>query len=354
MKKRRNALLAHARDAGAGALVSYEPENLFYMTGFWGEATGVLRPDGAVTIVAPALEAERAERDSVDCDVVSTERGAPAARTLSALVAGEKACTDCRDPAAFRELKKACPAARQDDTPFTESRMTKDVHEVRAIQHASSVIDEMFELCTSTMHVGMRESELQAKLMAYAAERELFDTGYRYTTNPLIVASGPNSALPHAQVTQRKFERGDLVTVDITLRYHGYVSDATRTFSMGTVGHKQREVYNIVKEAQERGLAALAVNAPCKSIDSACRDHIFAEGYGSKFVHATGHGIGLDVHEEPTLSARSTRDLARGMTVTVEPGIYIPRTFGVRIEDSAIVRKRPASLHEFTRELLII
>ncbi len=354
MKKRRARLMAHAREAGAGALVAYEPENLFYMTGFWGEATGVLGEDGRTTIVAPALEAERAERDSVDCEVISTERGAPMARTLSSLVSKGVICTDCRDPAALRELKKASDEARQDDTPFTESRMIKDVHEVRALQHASAVIDRMFELCTKIMSAGMRESELQAKLMSYAAENELFDTGYRYTTNPLIIASGPNSALPHAQVTQRKFERGDLVTVDITLRYRGYVSDATRTFGIGSVGDKQREVYAIVKEAQERGLDALALNASCKSIDSACRDHIFSEGYGARFVHSTGHGIGLDVHEEPSISARSTRDLVRGMTITVEPGIYVPRTFGVRIEDSVIVRKRPAALHEFTKDLVVI
>ena len=354
MKKRKSTLMNHTREAGATALVSYEPENLFYMTGFWGEAVGVLGSDGHTTIIAPELEAERAKSDSTNCDVIPTERGVSSSSILSRLIGNDVICTDTRNPVALRELKKSCKEVKQDPYPFVESRMLKDTNEVRILQHTSKIIDQMFEMCTQIMHVGQRETELQAKLMSFAANHELFDTGYRYTTNPLIIASGPNSAIPHAQVTQRKFERGDLVTVDITLRYHGYISDATRTFGIGHAGDKEREVYAIVKEAQDRGLTALQVKTPCKSIDAACRDCIFAAGYGARFVHSTGHGIGLDVHEQPMISARSTQTLMRGMAITIEPGIYIPQTFGVRIEDSVIIRKKSIPMHEFTKDLIVI
>lgn len=354
MNRRRKTLLSHAHDVGSDSLAAFEPENVFYMTGFWGEGIGVLGRDGKATIIAPELEAERARYDSIDCDVVSTERGTTPVAALLRLVGADTVSTDCRNPSSLRELRKASERVKQDPAPFVESRMIKDTNEIHTLQHASVVIDEMFELCTQIMRKGQRESELQARLMSFAAERELFDTGYRYTTNPLIIASGPNSAMPHAQVTQRKFERGDLVTVDITLRYHGYVSDATRTFGIGHVGDKERGVYATVKEAQERGLGSLGANAPCKSIDAACRDSIFAAGYGARFVHATGHGIGLDVHEQPEISARSTQTLKRGMALTIEPGIYIPHTFGVRIEDSIVMRKRPIVLHEFTKDLVIV
>lgn len=324
------------------------------MTGFWGEAIGVLYGNGQTLIIAPELEAERARADASGCDVISTERGVTPTTALQKVVGKDIVCTDAKNPADVRALKKACVQLNQDPSPFVEARMLKDSSEVKILQYASKVIDEMFEMCTQIMKEGQRESELQAKLMSRAAERELFDTGYRYTTNPLIIASGPNSAIPHAQVTQRKFERGDLVTVDITLRYHGYVSDATRTFGIGRAGDKERQIYSIVKEAQERGLAALKVDASCKSVDAACRDCIFSAGYGARFVHSTGHGIGLDVHEQPTISARSTQSLVRGMAITVEPGIYIPHAFGVRIEDSIIIRKKSIPLHEFTKDLIVV
>ncbi len=344
----------HARKAGASALVAYEPENLFYMTGFWGEAVGVLSGDGQAVIIAPALEAERARADAPGCEIISMERNTTPSSALARLVGSDVVCTDAKNPADVRALKKACRQLKQDPSPFVESRMIKDSGEIKILQHTSKVIDEMFELCTQVMRAGQRESELQAKLMAFAAERELFDTGYRYTTNPLIIASGPNSAIPHAQVTQRKFVRGDLVTVDITLRHCGYVSDATRTFGVGHVGDKERRVYATVKEAQDRGMTALTIGASCKSVDAASRDCIFSAGYGARFVHATGHGIGLDVHEQPSISARSTQHLARGMAITVEPGIYIPKTFGVRIEDSVIVRKKSVPMHEFTKDLIVV
>ena len=118
----------------------------------------------------------------------------------------------------------------------------------------------MFDICSKKLKVGQKESELQANLMAYAIEQQMFDTGYKSTLNPLIIAGGPNGALPHAQVSQRKFRKGDLLVVDLTLRYKGYVSDSTRTFAIGKISQPTKEVYEIVKESQKLGLKAVKPN----------------------------------------------------------------------------------------------
>jgi len=182
----------------------------------------------------------------------------------------------------------------------------------------------------------------------------MFSTGYRSTLNPLIIAGGPNGALPHAQVTKRKFVRGDLIVVDLTLRYKGYVSDATRTFGLGPLSNHVKEIYEVVKESQKAGLKAVRIGVSCKSVDDACRDYIDKKNYGQYFIHSTGHGIGLEVHELPTISSKSDMKLKENMAITVEPGIYIPNKFGIRIEDSLIVKEKPIIMHKFTKELIII
>ncbi|MGI0011300.1 MAG: M24 family metallopeptidase, partial [Nitrosopumilaceae archaeon] len=191
-------------------------------------------------------------------------------------------------------------------------------------------------------------------LMSYAIEREMFATGYKSTLNPLIIAGGPNGALPHAQVTKRKFVDGDMIVLDLTLRYQGYVSDATRTFGLGSVSAEAKKVYEIVKESQEAGLKAVKPKASCKSVDEACRKVIQKMGYGKYFIHSTGHGIGLEVHELPCVSYLSKTRLEKNMAITVEPGIYLQKKFGVRIENSLIVKDKPDVLHKFTKDLIII
>ena len=190
--------------------------------------------------------------------------------------------------------------------------------------------------------------------MAFANANDLFDTGYRSTLNPLIIASGTNSSLPHAQVTKRKFADGDMITVDLTLRYNGYVSDATRTFGLGAISKEKRTVYEIVKESQKAGLKAVRPQKTCASVDDVCRKIIEEHNYGPHFIHSTGHGIGLDVHESPNISAKSKEKLKKGMAITVEPGIYIPKKFGVRIEDSLIVSDKAFVMHKFTKDLIVI
>ena len=353
MQNRRKNLIKFCNNLECDTLVAFEPENLFYITGFWGEAIGILDKNGA-TIIAPELEVGRAKEESVNCKVVKSERGKGSISTLIDVIKGRKICTDTNNYEVIQSLKKNLPRVRSSAEPFYQARQVKDQKEIVTLRKCSSILDEMYELCVDEIKIGMSEMELQTILMSYAMERGAFATGYKSTLNPLIIAGGPNSALPHAQVTERKFQDGDMIVVDLTLRYTGYVSDATRTFGVGSIPSEARKVYEIVKESQKAGLHAVRPNVSCKSIDDACRNLITRKGYGKYFIHSTGHGIGLEVHELPNLGPSSQAILYKNMAITVEPGIYLPKKFGIRIEDSVIVGNKIDVMHKFDKELIVI
>jgi len=353
MQNRRKNLLKFCNKLECDALVAFEPENLFYMTGFWGEAIGILDKGGA-TIIAPELEVGRAKEESVNCKVVKSERGKGAISSLIGVIRGKKICTDTSNYKIIQSLKKNLPRVRSSTEPFYQARQLKDQDEIATLRKCSSILDEMYELCVDEIKIGMSEMQLQTILLSYAMERGAFATGYRSTLNPLIIAAGPNSSLPHAQVTKREFQDGDMIVADLTLRYNGYVSDATRTFGLGTVSSEAKKIYEIVRESEKAGLRAVRPNVCCKSVDDACRKIITRKGYGKYFIHSTGHGIGLEVHELPNLGPSSDSVLAKNMAITVEPGIYLPKKFGVRIEDSVIVGNKADVMHQFTKDLIII
>ncbi len=354
VKQRRKNLLKYAQKIECDTLVTFEPENLYYMTGFWGEAIGLLEKNGKTTIIAPELEVGRARNESVDCSVITAERGTGLISSLIGKIKKNKVCTDCQNYPIMMSLKKSIPKIKSSSEPFYNSRMIKDEKEIQILKKGSKIIDEMFELCVKKIKIGQKESELQTILMKYALEQQMFDTGYKSTLNPLIIAGGPNGALPHAQVSQRKFKKGDLVVTDLTLRYKGYVSDSTRTFALGKISTQANEAYNVVQESQKLGLKAVKHNVLCKDVDLACRKYIDEKNFGKYFIHSTGHGIGLEVHELPNISTKSTIQLKENMAITVEPGIYIENKFGIRIEDSLIVKDRPVVMHKFTKDLVTI
>lgn len=354
MKERRKNLLKFAQKIDCDTLVTFEPENLFYMTGFWGEAIGMLEKGGKTTIIAPELEVGRVKAEAENCDIITAERGTGLISSLINKIKKKKVCTDCQNYSIMISLKKSIPTIKSSTEPFYNSRIIKDEKEIDILRKASKIIDEMYDICYKKMKVGQKESELQTILMSYAMGQKMFDTGYKSTLNPLIIAGGPNGSLPHAQVTDRKFKKGDLIVVDLTLRYKGYVSDATRTFAIGKISPQEKQVYEIVKESQKIGLKSVKPNIDCKDVDFACRKYIEEQNYGKYFIHSTGHGIGLEVHELPTISYRSDTKLKENMAITVEPGIYIPNKFGVRIEDSLIVKDKPIILHKFTKDLITI
>lgn len=354
MKDRRSAVLKHAAKMGCDAVAAFEPENIFYLTGFWGEAIAVCTKEGA-KLIAPRLEYSRAEQSSVDCEVIPTERGSELLTSFVSQIKGRKACTDCGDYGTVEQIRKLEGSVAVDTEPFFQARRIKDEAEMKVIAKASRILDRLYELCEDEIRPGVSERDLQAKLIFEAMKMGANPPSYKSTLNPLIIAGGPNGALPHAEVTDRKFKSRDMIVVDLTLRHRGYVADATRTFALGSATKEMEEVYRIVQESQKAGLDAARAGTTCGQVDAACRGVIREKGYEKYFIHSTGHGIGLDVHEPPWVRMKNEEVLKANMAVTVEPGIYLENKFGVRIEDSILVtNERPRVLNRYTKDLVVL
>jgi Xaa-Pro dipeptidase len=230
-------------------------------------------------------------------------------------------------------------------------RRVKDDAELGALAEACRLSDEALALLLPEVAVGRTERDLARRL-----EWLLLEVGGEAVAFESIVAGGPNSAIPHHSPTDRPLERGDLLKIDFGARFQGYHADETRTFVVGAEAQEwQRELHGLVAEAQRRGVAALAVGVPARDVDHASRGFIADSGHAEHFGHGLGHGVGLDIHEAPFLSALATGILEDRTPVTVEPGIYLPGRGGVRIEDTLVVRTGgPVSLTTTTRELLVL
>ncbi|HYH58225.1 MAG TPA: M24 family metallopeptidase, partial [Thermoleophilaceae bacterium] len=232
-------------------------------------------------------------------------------------------------------------------------RAVKDDDELALLREACAVSCRALEdLYAAGGFAGRSEKEiardLEARMYQHGADGLAFET---------IVASGPNSAVPHHSPTGRIVEVGDLLKIDFGAVYQGYHADCTRTSVVGAEPAEwQREIYNLVAEAQRAGCKALGVGTECIAVDRASRALIDAAGHGEHFGHGTGHGVGLEIHEAPTLGYSATGTLANRMPVTVEPGIYLPERGGVRIEDTLVVREAggPELLTTTTKELLVL
>jgi Xaa-Pro aminopeptidase len=231
-----------------------------------------------------------------------------------------------------------------------ELRMVKDADELAIMQEAAELADRAFEHILTVLKPGMTETEVSLSLeffmRQHGASAVSFDT---------IVASGERSALPHGKASGRVLKPGDFVKMDFGALYKGYCSDITRTVVLGKPEEKQKEIYDIVLEAQLKALEGIRPGMTGKEADALARDVIKRYGYGDRFGHGTGHGLGLEIHEAPRLSPLSDTVLKPGMTVTVEPGIYLPGYGGVRIEDDIVVTENGnRRLTQSTKEFIII
>ena len=354
IKERRARLLNHASNVGCDAVAAFEPENVFYLTGFWGEAIAVCTDEGA-KLITPKLEFSRAEQSSVDCDVIPTERGGQLISTFVSSLNGKNSCADLNDYSTLEQVRRLGAKITVNTEPFFQTRRIKDDTEIRVITRAAGILDKLFQICADEIKAGLSERELQARLVYEAMKMGANPPSYKSTLNPLIIAGGPNGALPHAEVTGRRFRKKDMIVVDLTLRHEGYIADSTRTFAIGRPSAEMVKVYDIVRESQQAGLSAARAGASTGQVDDACRNLISRRGYEKYFIHSTGHGIGLDVHEPPWLRPGGEEILHEKVTVTVEPGIYLEGKFGVRIEDSIVVTAgRPKVLNRYTKELVVL
>jgi Xaa-Pro aminopeptidase len=315
-----------------------ELTNLRYLTGYSGSnglalvgpATRVFITDfryveQAAEEVDPSFDRRRAQQDLIE-DVASV---LPAGGLR---VGFEESHVTVREYARMRELLPADVELVGLDPLVEALRTVKDPAEVHAIRAAAELADAAFERLIAGGLAGRTEREL-----VLALERAMLEAGASHASFDTIVAAGGHGAMPHAQPRDVAVASGDMVVIDWGARLNGYCSDCTRTVAVGEPSDHVREVYEVVLEAQLAGVQAVRAGEPGRGVDAAAREIIAAAGHGEHFGHGLGHGVGLDIHESPRLSFRSDDQLAAGNVVTVEPGIYLPGEFGIRIEDLVVV-----------------
>lgn len=312
--------------------------NVRYLTGFSGEGWIVL--DQRLTLVTDGRFTLRAEQEAPGIEVLCRDKSmheavADRIKQGGATRVGFEA--DHLTVSARNELKRRLRGVKL--VPLTgvlrAARMVKDASEIKLVRDAVAATDRAFAKIAKTLSPRMTEVELALEI-----ERELRRAGADGPAFDAIVASGPNSADPHAEPTGRRLGvRGNL-KLDFGGIVRGYHADLTRTLFLGKPTRKQREIYQIVLEAQQRAIAACRAGITGQELDAVARNFIKEAGYGEAFSHGLGHGVGLEIHEAPSLGHTSRDVLAPGMIVTIEPGIYLKGWGGIRIEDVVLITGR--------------
>lgn len=363
-RQRQAALTDTLRQAGVAAVAVVPGANLRYLLGLdmhMNERVSVacLTADGQVAMVLPKLEAPRAEAQAtVPVRFYPWDDAEGYAGALHHCL-GDLGLASQRlgvEYTAMRvlELRAIETAARQikveDATAlFARLRMAKDADELAAMREAVRIVESALQQALGQIRAGMTEIEL-----ADVWERAIKAAGST-TSFTTIVASGLHAANPHHSNSQRALQSGDLIVLDGGAVVNGYVSDITRTVALGEPGPEARRIYALVQAANAAGRAAVRPGVSGAQIDQAARAVIVDGGYGPQFLHRTGHGIGLEIHEPPYLVAGSDEPLPVGATFTVEPGVYVPGMGGVRIEDDVVVTTDGVeSLTTFERDLIIL
>ena len=343
--KRRAHAMAEAVHRGVGALLVTKPANIRYLTGFSGSSatlllgggTSVLATDGRYTTQAHA-EVDGAGEDIRLVITRDDDWLQPAVMEMlhhhdtDADASGGGLGVEADDLTLARgETIRGWdpPVPLQPLTGVVEAlRQRKDTGEMPLLARACRITAESFDAMYGWLAPGMTERHVAHRLLGEMIERGADGPAFEF-----IVASGVNGARPHHHPTSDAIGDGAFVTVDAGARVAGYHADMTRTVAVGRAPGRMGEVYEVVAQAQARGVQACISSAAAGDIDAACRGFITDAGYGDEFTHPTGHGVGLEIHEAPILSHGQAATLASGMAVTVEPGIYLPGLGGVRIED---------------------
>ena len=314
--------------------------NLRWLTGFSG--TSGLTVIGAEEglFFTDFRYVERAAREvRPEFDRVMVERGliSDVAKRLRGRVGYDDAHTSVRNLAKLTELVPEGVELVAAGGVLERLRRHKDDAELDAIAEAARLADEVYEWTFGQRLVGRTEREVML-----AAHRRMLELGAEDPSFPAIVAAGENSALPHHESSDRAIAAGELLLIDMGAIVDGYCSDCTRTVATGDLDDEAGKVYEVVRSAQSKALEGIRAGVSGPDADAVARDAIVAAGYGDEFGHGLGHGVGIQVHEAPRLSKRSDDTLEPGDVVTVEPGVYLPGRFGVRIEDLVTVTENGA------------
>ncbi|OPX85052.1 MAG: putative peptidase [Pelotomaculum sp. PtaB.Bin117] len=337
MQARINELQKLMDAAQVEALYVTNPENRYYLSGFTGTAGALLVCRDNTFLLTDFRYLEQAKHESPGLTIIEVN-DSYAEALASILTANSVSGLGCEGDHLvhnqFLMLKDKLVSVEIKETSglVEKLRMAKDDDEIKNIEEAVRLADLAFAKVLPMIKPGVSEREVALQL-----EYSMRCMGADGVAFQFIVASGPRSALPHGVASTRRLQQGELVTLDFGALYHGYHSDITRTVVLGEPSPKQQEIYYIVLEAQMRAIEAIRSGVRASDVDKIARDIITGKGYGERFGHGTGHGLGLNIHENPRLSMKDDTVLRQGMTVTVEPGIYLPDWGGVRIEDTVVV-----------------
>ncbi|MGZ4677237.1 MAG: M24 family metallopeptidase [Acidimicrobiia bacterium] len=343
---------------GYDALLVTRLVSIRYLTGFTGSAAMLLvRPDRATFVTDGRYRDQSDDQLRAAGVTADIEIGLTQAEQRASLAAAADGVTRLGVEAEGvtwaqqRAFTSWFPGAELVPTEGVVDalRIAKEPGEVDRIRAACAIADDALAELLPTLHDGPTEREFALRLEF--AMRERGASGVSFAP---IVAAGPNGAKPHARPSDRPIGLGELVVVDFGCVVDGYCSDMTRTVSVGEPSPEARRIWETVLTAQRTGCEAVRVGAACADVDRASRDVIADAGWGDAFIHGTGHGVGLEIHESPRVASTSTGTLAAGHVVTVEPGVYLPGVGGVRIEDTLVVTPDgPIALTEFPKQLVI-
>lgn len=332
-----------SQDAAGAALITL-PSSLRYVTGFQGvidegiNAAALVTADGARFFTdSRYVEAARAAASDGEWDIVLQRESlyADVSEQLNALGIDVVLMESAAPHQRFLKVGESFTGTvRAVDDYIEEIRSVKESAEIEHIAAAASIADAGFRHLLEYITAGVTEREI-------ATELEFFMRTHGSEEMPFapIVASGPNGARPHAIPGERRVKRGDLIVLDFGARVGAYCSDMTRTVAVGQAGEREREIYAAVLAANEAGLAAVRSRVAAFDVDKAARDTLVERGLGDLFTHGLGHGVGLDIHELPTVGPRSKAVLGVGNVITIEPGVYVEGLAGVRIEDLVVVEE---------------
>ena len=344
----------HSRLAGKDALLILDRKNIRYLTGFTGSDGALLVGPDWLVLLVDGRYATQAREESPGSELFEFRsrvqgiaeaaggRGAEVIRFEASSLSVEE----------YLRLREKLAGATL--TPLAAEhlllRAVKTAEEVARMREAARIAAEALAAVREMIRPGVREREiaieLEYRMRLAGAEGIAFET---------IVAAGANAALPHAAPGSRRIAAGDCVTVDCGAVAMGYCSDETCTFIVGRASDRQREVYGLVREAHDRAILAIRAGVSCGAVDRVARGFLDEAGLGVCFSHGTGHGVGLDVHEAPRLAAGREEILEAGMVVTVEPGVYLPGLWGIRIEDMVLVTEEGCEVLTRTpKELTIL
>jgi Xaa-Pro aminopeptidase len=338
------------RERGIEALLVTQRENVRYLTGFSGSAGCVIISEKRPVLITDFRYQLQARSEAPGTTLLVQKKDLLTAVEAAADDIGTK--TLWFDETSLtvdrvKGIRKKGIRLKGVKDPVAHLRRCKDTDELSRIRRAIERAESSFQELRRNVKPGVSERELGLRL-----EWLMRGKGARRAAFDIIVASGRNGAMPHASISNRRLRTGDLVTFDFGAESDGYFCDITRTVCVGSPTPRQRLIHDLVLRAQRKAIDALQAGTPCAMVDKAARDVIHAAGQGGNFGHATGHGIGLLVHEAPSLSSLSKDRIETGMVVTVEPGVYIPGWGGVRIEDMVLITETgPRVMTSLPRDL---